>query len=188
MLILSGPQIQRSYGVAQAISDLTAALQAEYAKKVQNPARTVLSFPSRDATCLYMPSAIADLGVMGGKIVSIFPQNPARGLPTTQGVTVLSDAATGEHLALLSASYLTRLRTGALSGLAVQHLAREDAGRLGVIGTGGMAPEQIRGIHAGRAPAARTEALQPHPRQSPSARSGFARRVAASRNQRGSKR
>lgn len=150
MLILSGSELQRLYGTQQAICDLRPALEAEYAGRVQNPPRTVLEFPALDATCLYMPSSIAELGVMGTKVVSIFPRNPEKGRPTTQGVTILSDARTGEHLALLNASYLTRLRTGALTGIAAEHLARPEAACLGVIGTGGMAPEPIRGIQAVR--------------------------------------
>nr|WP_051029550.1 hypothetical protein [Brevibacillus massiliensis] len=49
---------------------------------------------------------------------------------------------TSEPLALLEASYLTALRTGAATGLATKHLARSDAKVLGVIGTG----VQSRGI------------------------------------------
>ena len=43
---------------------------------------------------------------------------------TPQLVTLLTDAETGEHLALMDATYLTVLRTGAISGVAAKHLAR----------------------------------------------------------------
>src|SRR5699024_11398200 len=61
------------------------------------------------------------------KAVTIFPNNPQRGLSTTQGVVLLSDTSDGKHVATLNASYLTRLRTGAISGLATDYLALEDA-------------------------------------------------------------
>src|SRR5699024_5936935 len=64
----------------------------------------------------------------------------------TQGVLLLSDASNGEHLSTMDASYLTRLRTGALSAIGTNKLAREDAKVLGVIGTGAMAFEQVLGV------------------------------------------
>lgn len=146
MLILSEQQIQSFYGMPQAIRDLIPALQAEHAGKVQNPPRLVLEVPEKEASALYMPSGIGGLGAVGCKVVTVFPQNPAQKLPTIQGVIVLTEAETGQHIALMSASYLTRLRTGALTGIAADHLARAGAERLGVIGTGGMAADQIRAV------------------------------------------
>jgi len=46
----------------------------------------------------------------------------------------------------LEASYLTRLRTGAMTAIATDKLARKDSGVLGVIGTGRMAFEQVLGV------------------------------------------
>ncbi|MDO4264569.1 MAG: ornithine cyclodeaminase family protein, partial [Deinococcus sp.] len=146
MLILSEDQIQSFYGMQEAIRDLTPALRAEHARQVQNPPRLVLDVPEREASALYMPSAVGGLGAVGSKVVTVFPQNPAQNLPTIQGVTLLTEADTGQHVALLGASYLTRLRTGALTGIAAQHLARPQASRLGIIGTGGMALEQIQAV------------------------------------------
>ena len=55
---------------------------------------------------------------------------------------MLSDFQTGEPLALLEGSYLTMIRTGALSGVATKYLARHNAKTLCIIGTG----EQAKGI------------------------------------------
>ena len=49
---------------------------------------------------------------------------------------LLSDYETGETLAVLDGSYLTKIRTGAISGVATKYLAREDAKTLCVIGSG----------------------------------------------------
>ncbi|WP_277813892.1 MULTISPECIES: hypothetical protein [Mesobacillus] len=46
-------------------------------------------------------------------MVSIFPDKSSADLPTTQGAILLTELQTGRHRSLLSASYLTRLRTGA---------------------------------------------------------------------------
>lgn len=80
------------------------------------------------------------------KIVSIFPDNSSADLPITQGAILLTELQTGKHIRLLSASYLTRLRTGALSAISARHLARPDSQVLTDIGKGGMAFEQVLGI------------------------------------------
>lgn len=150
MLVISEKEIQQSYGMKDAIADVKAVLHAHGARKIDNPHRTVLAFPQHEASALYMPSADLSEEVSAVKVVTIFPKNPSRGMATTQGVILLSDAENGEHLALLNASYLTRLRTGALSGIATDFLARKDARVLTIIGTGAMGFEQAIGVLAVR--------------------------------------
>ncbi|MED3757601.1 NAD(P)-binding domain-containing protein [Peribacillus frigoritolerans] len=150
MLVISEKEIQQSYGMNNAIADIKAVLRAHGAQQIDNPHRTVLAFPQHEASALYMPSADLSEEVSAVKVVTIFPKNPSRGMATTQGVILLSDAENGEHLALLNASYLTRLRTGALSGIATDLLARKDARVLTIIGTGAMGFEQAIGVLAVR--------------------------------------
>ncbi len=146
MKIINEQQIQQSYKMSDAIGDVTALLHAKQQGKIDNPHRTVIDFPERQASALYMPSADKQEELAGVKVVTIFPDNPKQGKPTTQGVILLSDATNGEHVAMMTASYLTRLRTGALSAIATDHLARQDSRVLAVIGTGAMAFEQVLGV------------------------------------------
>lgn len=146
MKIISEQQIQQSYTMSDAIGDVTALLYAKQQGKIDNPHRTVIDFPERQASALYMPSADKQEELAGVKVVTIFPDNPSQGKPTTQGVILLSDATNGEHVAMMTASYLTRLRTGALSAIATDHLARKNSRVLAVIGTGAMAFEQVLGV------------------------------------------
>jgi alanine dehydrogenase len=69
-------------------------------------------------------------------VVNVFRQNPQKGLPLIHAVVVLADPETGQPLAILDGSYLTALRTGAVSGAATDLLARPDSKTLVVIGTG----------------------------------------------------
>jgi ornithine cyclodeaminase len=146
MLILSEKDIQENYLMKDAITDVKQTLIAKKEGKITNPHRTVIDVPKYRASALYMPSADLAREIASVKLVSIFPENPAMGQPTTQGVLMLTDAATGEHLCMMNASFLTRLRTGALSAIGTEKLAKKDAGRLGVIGTGAMAFEQVLGM------------------------------------------
>jgi ornithine cyclodeaminase/alanine dehydrogenase-like protein (mu-crystallin family) len=148
MIILSEKEIQSIYTMKDAIRDVEAILREERSGKMQTPERTVLNFSERDASVLYMPCATSTMAAV--KIVSIFPHNPKHGKPTTQGVIVVTNTETGEHVALLNATYLTRLRTGAVCAIAAKYLARRDASRLAVIGTGAMAREQVAGMLAVR--------------------------------------
>src|SRR5919198_1536383 len=70
------------------------------------------------------------------KWVTSFPGNPRRGFPTVTGLVIVSDADTGEPLALLDARAVTALRTGAAAAVAAQELAREDARTVGLVGCG----------------------------------------------------
>jgi len=122
------------------------AFRAHQEGKTDTPVRIALSAGKGDAATLYMPSFMEPARAMGIKVVSVFPDNPKRGRPAIQGITLLTDAETGEHLALMDATYLTVLRTGAISGVATKHLAREDAGICALLGAGAQAIGQIQAV------------------------------------------
>lgn len=146
MLIISEKEIKQHYRMTDAYEDIKQGIISLQNGNIENPFRTVIDIPKYEASALYMPSADFAEHKTATKVVTIFPQNPAVNKPTTQGVILLSDGKNGEHLSVMGASYLTRLRTGALSAIATNKLARKDATTLGVIGTGGMAFEQVLGV------------------------------------------
>ncbi len=84
---------------------------------------------------------------VGIKLVTVFPDNVTRALPSVFGQYVLLDGSTGQSLALLDGTMLTKRRTACASGLAARYLAAHDASRLLMIGTGALAPHLVR-VHA----------------------------------------
>lgn len=146
MLIIPEKEIMKNYLMKDAIKDLRKGLTAKNDGLIENKQRTVIDIPKYQASSLNMPSIDFSNNMSAIKVVTIFPENPAIGKPTTQGVILLTDATTGEHKCVMNASYLTRLRTGALSAIGTDKLARTDSKVLGVIGTGGMAFEQVTAI------------------------------------------
>lgn len=94
------------------------------------------------ATLLLMPAWQVGRHI-GVKLVTVFPSNGERGLPAVMGIYLLSDAMTGQPLALIDGPMLTLRRTAAASALAASYLARPDAGRLLMVGTGALAPHLI---------------------------------------------
>ena len=129
--------------------DLVAALRDAFRQGCVLPPRHHHAFEvpgERDGTLLLMP-AWRTGGTLGVKVVNIVPGNDARGLPAVSAVYLLFSAATGRPLALLDGAELTARRTAAASALAAGFLARADAARLLVVGTGRLAPE-LAAAHA----------------------------------------
>ena len=103
---------------------------------------------SADATLLLMPAWTQGAGSrLGVKMVTVYPDNGSRGLPAIFGQYVLLDGHTGQPLALLDGTMLTKRRTACASGLASRYLSRDDAASLAMIGTGALAPHLIR-VHS----------------------------------------
>lgn len=128
------------------------ALAAQFRAGAETPLRHhhAIEVPGgADATLLLMP-AWQPGGALGVKLVTVFPDNGQRGLPAVQGVYLLLDGMTGVPRALIDGPALTARRTAAASALAARHLARPDARRLLMVGTGALAPQLVRAHVAAR--------------------------------------
>lgn len=124
-----------------AFARLVPALRAAFAAEAHVPPRHVHSIETAGAdkgTVLIMP-AWSDAGFLGIKTINVFPGNSARGLPGLHATYVLYDAHTGVPLAMMDGNELTARRTAAASALGASFLARSDARRLLVLGTGRIA-------------------------------------------------
>lgn len=143
MITLTDEQIQEKYSISHAIRDVKDILQDYREDAIVQAVRTVLPVDD-ESSMLYMPCISTASKTSIIKTVSIFPVN--KDLPTTQGNILVTGLDDGQHKATMEASYLTRLRTGAMTAIATDKLARRDASVLGVIGTGNMAFEQVLGV------------------------------------------
>lgn len=136
----------------KAIEDLLK-IQSDHPARVKTPERLVIptlkeSDTHASGSHLSMPSVVFDgsneYAVV--KLVNICPDNPKRDKPTTMATITVSDNETGEILAFLDGVYITQVRTAALSAIATKHLANPASSVVAVIGTGGMAYEQLNAI------------------------------------------
>ena len=75
-------------------------------------------------------------GVLETKLVTVFHDNEAKGLPSHQAIIVLFDPSSGVPLALMDGTHITAMRTAAASALATRVLARSGAAVLAVLGAG----------------------------------------------------
>jgi ornithine cyclodeaminase len=106
-----------------------------------------------DGTLLLMPAWVPGR-YLGVKLATVIPGNGARGLPAVMASYMLSDATTGEMLALVDGGELTARRTAAASALAADYLARPGARHLVIVGTGRLSTN-LAAAHAAVRPLSR---------------------------------
>ena len=150
MLALTRNQVRALVSMPDAIALMKQAFGELSAGRTVSPLRTVIPLPDREADALFMPAFVPAMDALGLKSVNVFRNNPARGLPAIHALVMLVDTETGQPAAIMDGSYLTALRTGAVSGAAADLLAREDSRTLAVIGAGAQGVTQIAAICAVR--------------------------------------
>jgi ornithine cyclodeaminase len=87
---------------------------------------------------------VAPLGLAGVKVVGDYVDNYKLGYPSEFGVLNLFDPRTGVPKAILDATVITDMRTGAVTALGARHLARKGSKVLGHIGARGTAYWNVR--------------------------------------------
>jgi ornithine cyclodeaminase len=147
--VLSATDLRKLLDMPAAIEAMRSAFEQLQAGDAVVPLRTPVQAPG--VTALFMPGFLPRPGALGAKVVSVAPGNRARGLPSVHAAVLLLDVETGRPSALLEGSWLTELRTGAVSGLATEMLAAPEASVLAVIGAGAQARTQIEAVRAVRA-------------------------------------
>lgn len=144
--ILNGQEVREALPMAEAIEGMKEAYQQLSAGKAAVPLRTRIEVPKTDGISLFMPALLHDSEDLALKVVSVFPGNLERGLPTIHAVVIVLDAQTGTPIALLEGGALTAVRTGAASGAATDVLARSDAHIVAIFGSGVQARTQLEAV------------------------------------------
>jgi alanine dehydrogenase len=107
------------------------------------PLRPVLWLPEKVGALGMMPSYLGNIGAMGLKVVSVFPGNHGTQYDSHMGAVLVFETQHGQLLAIIDASAITAIRTAAVSGVATRLLAREDAHRLAILGSGIQAKSHL---------------------------------------------
>jgi alanine dehydrogenase len=93
--------------------------------------------------------ALADDPPFGAaKVVGLASGNDARGLPHLSALIVLADAESGVPLALMDASWITAVRTAAMTAVAARRLARTNARTIGFVACGVQARGHLMALRA----------------------------------------
>src|SRR5947207_8336983 len=142
---LSESDVRASLSMAALIEAMESALTAFSSGRVAQPVRMTLELRQRAFFAL-MPAYDKEHGLFGAKLVTVIPENHGTALPSHQAMISLSDAATGELLALMDGRYITEARTAAVSAVSVRRLARRDAAVIAIIGSGVQAHSHVRAL------------------------------------------
>jgi ornithine cyclodeaminase/alanine dehydrogenase-like protein (mu-crystallin family) len=148
--VLSADDVRRALPMREAVEAMKRAFAQLSTGQAEVPLRVPVHVPRHNGLTLFMPAYLSADDRMAVKIVSVFNDNPARGLPLIHALVVVVDAETGQPAAVLEGGYLTALRTGAASGAATDLLARPDAATAAIFGAGVQGRTQLEAVCAVR--------------------------------------
>jgi ornithine cyclodeaminase len=148
--LLTAVEVKQALPMAEAIAAMKSAYAQLSAGQAVMPLRGHISVAPHQGTTLVMPAYLPEAEALAVKVVSVFPQNAARGERVIYGMVLVFDAETGRPSALLEGSALTAIRTGAASGAATDLLARPDAAIVAILGSGVQAHTQLEAVCTAR--------------------------------------
>ena len=132
-LLLTEHDVRQLLPMADLIDTMAQALAMFSTGKVRQPVRAIVELGAHGFFGV-MPAAYDEAA--GLKMVTVVPRNHERNLPSHLATILLMDPDTGALLAIMDGRYITEARTAAVSAVSARHLARPDAGRIGIIGAG----------------------------------------------------
>jgi ornithine cyclodeaminase len=143
--VIEREQLRSLVSMTDAIETSRRAFAAAARGEITAPLRTPLS---RHRTLVMPAEHVSGSALV--KVIDLQPDGWRQGLPSIGGTALWIDADSGRVSAMLDATALTALRTGAASGLATALLAAPGASVLAMLGTGGQAPDQVGAVCAVR--------------------------------------
>lgn len=132
-LYLDEEAVRQHLPMAELIPAMERALVQFSAGQVTQPVRSGIVVDPPGGFFFMMPAWAEGLGV---KIVTFFPKNAERGIPTHMATIFLADPETGAPLAVMDGTVITELRTAAVSAAATKLLAPPEARVLAILGSG----------------------------------------------------
>jgi len=147
--LVSAADIDAALPLADGIEVIDAAMRAVSAGQADQPLRWVMPLAGGNGMGM-MPGALQASSVYGLKLISLYPGNPGRGLPSHLGLMLLFDYDTGLPLAVVDAATLTARRTAAATVVATRALARPEAQVHAIVGTGELAGAHVEAFAAAR--------------------------------------
>ena len=146
--ILSSDDIKKALSMPKAIDAMRIAYGQLSSGQAKVPIRPQISTDKGDT--LFIPAYLSKTHNLGIKVVSIYGDNPSKGLPRITATVLLIDQETGLPRAFMDGSILTAIRTGAGGGLAAELLSRQNSETVALFGAGIQARTQLQAVMAVR--------------------------------------
>lgn len=150
LMVLGQEDIKKVFTMKDAIQADKDAMATWSKGESMVPLRITFPVEKYEGLSQYMPAYDPEAEAVGVKIVATYPKNVDKGLPSIPAVVVMVDAETGFPNALIDGTYLTRVRTGAVSGAATDVLAKKVCRKFALFGTGGQAESQLEAVLTAR--------------------------------------
>jgi ornithine cyclodeaminase/alanine dehydrogenase len=138
-LLITEKEVEDLLDMTSTLEAVEEVLKAQAEGRATNRARRRVGLPGSGLNVMF--AGAPDIGTLGVKAYTV-SRSGAR------FYTMLFDPDSGELLSIIQSDKMGQLRTGAASGVATKHLAREDATTLGLYGTGWQAESQLEAIAA----------------------------------------
>lgn len=145
-LLLDDATVRRHLSLDALLPTIERALIDLSAGRVVQPLRTVLELPGPGSLLFVKPALVGE--ALATKLITQVPDNAARGLPTMIATLLLLDPASGTPLAVMDATWLTQLRTAAVSAVATRALRDRRPKRLAILGSGALARSHALALRA----------------------------------------
>ncbi len=145
MRILSAKDVFNLISQIEAINVIEATMMSVSKGECLLPLRNVIDLGESKKLGI-MPGSLGYGNTYGAKILSLFPENPKKGLSSHIGLILLFDPETGVPKAAINADALTAVRTSAATAVATKCLSNKDASTMTIIGSGEQAEFHIRSI------------------------------------------
>jgi ornithine cyclodeaminase/alanine dehydrogenase-like protein (mu-crystallin family) len=143
-LFLDEEQVRKHLRMEELIPAMEKALIDFSAGKVTQPVRSVITVDPPGGFFGMMPARTPD--GLGIKLVTFYPTNVERGIPTHMATIFLADPETGAPLAVMDGTLITEMRTAAVSAAATKLLASPDAKVLAILGRGVQARSHVEAL------------------------------------------
>ncbi|HEX6266017.1 MAG TPA: ornithine cyclodeaminase family protein [Burkholderiales bacterium] len=140
--------VRRLLRLEDLIPALRQALIELSAGRVVQPLRMVMELAAEHSLLFLKPALTRD--ALAVKLITQVPGNPSRGLPTMLATLVLMDPSSGRTLAVMDATWLTALRTAAVSAVAVDALTSREPKLVAMLGSGALARSHALALRAVR--------------------------------------
>ena len=144
--VLTAPEIQRLLPMSECIDLMRQTMIAVSAGKAVLPLRSLMKMPGDIGVLGIMPGYLSTAEMYATKLISLIPRNAGTEHSSHIGMLVLFETEHGYPVGLLDGAEVTAIRTAAASGMATRLLARADASRLAILGTGEQARRHIEAM------------------------------------------
>jgi thiomorpholine-carboxylate dehydrogenase len=147
-LFLDDATVRRLLPLDALLPAMRRALMDLSAQRVLQPLRSVMEIPQNQGMLFLKPAMTDD--ALATKLITLYPGNAAHGLPSLLALIVLMDPTTGRTLAVMDGTWITELRTAAVSAVAADALTPAGPKVVAMLGSGALARSHAQALRAVR--------------------------------------